>query len=452
MRSYRRLLSTLVPFAVPVGMALLSTVGCARSEDAVGDGEEAVLDTSANRGVQTATYAAPDGTKEICVVPQHLAGGDYKKGDADDEKELCGYDFYNNVKISPKTVSTNPGTDIEDAKGKTLAKFKQSITCSYTPSILGYYHLSRALGGVGDVKPAVVRTIDLEQHKKISAAGVRATAGQGLINTLWKQYATWESNPSNPKYKDLLFTSDLGEIYGALQVNPRGEVKYKEINVRAAGDDISARFRQTSAWAQVTSGGSARSLGKNLASFAQPVQLMRDISDMVLIDTLMSQQDRYGNIHAVDYYYYVNSKTGKVEKVKQSKVEMGEAQKPAGAVAVRKMLLKDNDCGVVKTNVALRAHMLESLRHMSPKTYKALRWLNQNFGPNMDAPKFFVREALFTQRDLDMLRANLKDADAKLHSACTSGKLLLDLDMEDQLAGKPVDASECEKAEAPGGD
>lgn len=456
MRSSHRFVLSLLPLVLPIAVA--STTGCATDGDETGGTdatESAVLDRSVARGADTKKFPIAGRADEICVIPQHLAGADYDKDDAADEAELCSYNFHSaspgvDVDISPKTVSTNPGTDVKSSTGKKLAKYKQSITCSYTPSILGYYHLSRALGGIGDVKPAVVRTMDLAEHKKLSAAGVRATAGQGLINTLWKQYASWESNPSNPKYKDLLFTDGLDQIYGALQVNPRGEVKYREINSRSPGTDISVAFRSTSAYKAATSGQDVRALGRDLKDFAQPIQQMKDVSDMVLIDTLLSQQDRYGNIHAVDYYYTVES--GKISKVKKSKWEKENPGKepPPNLVLVRKMLLKDNDCGVVKTNVAARAGMLGQLRHMSPKTYKALRWFNGQFGRGSEAAKFFSREALFTQKDIDMLRANLAAAESTLHAACTSGKLKLDLRMEDQLTGKAPDPADCEKAEAPG--
>src|SRR6185295_18814955 len=223
-------------------------------------------------------YPVDGRPNEICVVPNHIEGGDYSKGDGDDETELCSYNFHGtspgkSVATCPKLVSTNPGVDVQALQeGKTkeqteaatcasdanrtklLAKYKQSITCSYTPSVLGYYHVSRALGGVGHVLPAVVRTMDLEEHKKITAVGVAHTTD--LLNQLWRQWASWEANPSNPRYQDALFTKDHLQIYGALQINARGEAKYvdpitgKSLNVRGA-TDFSAPFRATAAYAAV---------------------------------------------------------------------------------------------------------------------------------------------------------------------------------------------------------
>ena len=52
--------------------------------------------------------------------------------------------------------------------GKTEAKYKLSTSCSYTPSLLAYYHLSRVLGNIVNVPVAVVRTLDLDRHKAVA--------------------------------------------------------------------------------------------------------------------------------------------------------------------------------------------------------------------------------------------------------------------------------------------
>jgi len=125
------------------------------------------------------------------------------------------------------------------------------------------------------------------------------------------------------------------------------------------------------------------------------------------------------------------------------------APMPAGATLVKKMLLKDNDCGgPLKTNVVKNAGLIDQLRHMNAKMYANVRWLAAGFARGQEAPKFFVSEALFGQRDIDMLRANLGTLSNKLHDACTSGKLLLDLDLEAHLAGQGHDPASCE-ASAP---
>ena len=91
------------------------------------------------------------------------------------------------------------------------------------------------------------------------------------------------------------------------------------------------------------------------------------------------------------------------------------------------------------------------LLRTKPFQPKNLRWLASSFAPGTPAAKFFVGEALFGQRDIDMLRANLATAAQKLHDACTSGKLLLDLDLDAHLGGHGHDAAACEASGPPSG-
>lgn len=458
------------------GIAAL-VVGCSSSDENVSSDDAALLDVAVTRGTSTQKFQVAGRPDELCVVPQHIVGADYDKDDSKSETELCSYNFYGaepgkGVAVCPKLTSTNPGVDVMelvegkdaaatqaevcklvDRPNRMLAKYKQSMTCSYSPAILGYYHLSRALGGIGSVKPAVVRTMDLEQHKKVTAAGVSFT--KDLLQTLWKQYQSSEANPAASRYRDALYTTDLKQIYGAMQENPRGETKYvdpitgRSINVRGA-TDYSSSFRATAAYQAMLDARPIKQwVPTTFAGSAQRITQMRDIADMVLIDTLLSQQDRFGNIHAVDYYYY--QEDGATKKIKKSKVDDGEKPKPEGAVVVREMLLKDNDCGVIKDNVAKKAGMLGQIRHMSPKTYKHLRWLSANFGVGTEIPKFMSREALFTQADINTLRKNLAEAEASMVSRCRSGQLLLDLDIGSHLSTTiPAPAvNACDAIEAP---
>jgi hypothetical protein len=444
-----------------------------------------VLDRGKDRGLKTIHFAAPTpgAPDEVCVVPNHMPGGDYSSSDTKSEAELCSYVFHGagpreadapkvDVAICPKLSSTNPGTDVQelvagksreetiaaickqdDRPTKLLAKFKQSITCSYAPSIIGYYHLSRALGGAGDVKPVVVRTMDLGEHRKLVGEALTILAGQpddSFPKLSWLSYRSAEASPAASRFKDALYTSDLLQIYGGMQENARGEDKYSEINKRGPDSNIAGPFMATAAFQRAADGRPlAQIVGRTLEASAQAVVQMSDIAEMLVLDYLMSQQDRFGNIHDYDYFYFPKDGGG-VDKVKKSKVDDKEVPMPAGAVPVKKMILKDNDCGgPAKTNQTKNAGLLDKIRHMSPHLYANLRFLAANFGPNTALPNFFASEALFVQNDVDMLRANLAALAPKLHDACVSGHLLLDLDLEGHLAGRSHDPASCEASQAP---
>lgn len=472
---------------LPLLFGTLAACAATEADDEVESDQAAVLDPGKARGRGSIHFASPTAgaPDELCVLPAHPANFDYDKDDEETEAELCSYVFYGSgpreanaprkdVAICPKLSSTNPGTDIhellpnstreqteasecrkQDRAVKLHAKYKQSITCSYTPSILGYYHLSRALGGAGDVKPAVVRTMDLGEHKKVvgEALGILSNlADNEFPKVSWLSFKSAESAPATTRHKDNLFTADLLQIYGGLQENARGEVKYSELNRRGADPTPWSKFVQTAGFGRVTNAKPlANIVGRSLAESAQAVVQMNDITEMLVMDFLMSQQDRFGNIHAIEYLYGTGA-DGKVVKVKKEKVDEGEAQAPAGAVPVLKMIMKDNDCGgPSKSNHVKNGNLIDQVRHMNPSLYSHVRWLAANFGQGTDLPKFFAAEALFQQADIDMLRKNLGTLDVKLRDACTSGKLLLDLDLGDHLAGKGHDPAACNVVAPPKG-
>lgn len=419
-------------------------------------------------GSSQVTYTAPQsGVKEVCVLPIHQEGFDYSKGDGKDEKALCDLNWHKNagdtqagtsVGACPKINSTNTGVDVfqlpagttranfnqtvcklgndaRGAKAKKLAKLKSSITCSYTPSILAYYHMSRALGGAGDVPVAVLRSMDLDFHKTITNQALNLSVIDSFMLSLWREWVGVERDRGNDRDSEKLFASGFNAIYGALVDNPRGEDRYPGLNVRSSGSNIALAFFNTKGWNNLVNPAPiGATVGRTLAASAQTIIQMRDIADMVLMDHVLSQQDRYGNIHMEQYFYF--NENGNVKDVKVSKVEKGEVPKPANAVRVMRMMMKDNDCGVIKSNVAVANDMLSKIRHMSPKTYKRFRWFAREFVENASFRSTFAREAAFLPSDTQKVLGLVKSAKQTLETNCNNGKLLLDLNLEDHLAGR----------------
>ena len=160
-------------------------------------------------GQETISHAAPNGTVELAIRPAFFPGHPeiYSEKDVEKEKELAEIDFYNgktkeglDIVLIPKTYSTSPGINIHAVKlpagvshlsyaaahtgkahssgDKVIAKYKQSIPThfTYSPSILGYYHLSRFLD-TGHVEPAIVRTMDVAAHKPLADLGKAKAIG-----------------------------------------------------------------------------------------------------------------------------------------------------------------------------------------------------------------------------------------------------------------------------------
>src|SRR5215510_9370142 len=120
----------------------------------------ATLTPQVQRGEKIIEIPVAGRRAEICIIPKHFQDADYSKKDLKTEEELCALQEGNNAAVCPKVDSTNPGLNMDDVpEGSTaqkveaanckvkgthkIAKYKLSTSCSYAPSVLGYYHVSR---------------------------------------------------------------------------------------------------------------------------------------------------------------------------------------------------------------------------------------------------------------------------------------------------------------------
>ena len=382
---------------------------------------------------------------EVCIVPAtipELGSGVAEKK----QKELCAIDFYNDPKtaICPKQFSTNPAVEpysvpdgitqaeyeakdcsISEKKrpGKKLAKFKSTITCSDTGSILSYFELSQILGGAGMVPPTVFRTMDLDEHRKIVAKGEA-----GVLRSSWSEFVSRENAvSSHPE----LFTKDGKFLYGALSENPGGDSAYSDFvgHPKNYADGFHA-LTQTPLFLEITS---QAPIGapKTLAGAAQKVIALKDMSDMILMDTILNQQDRFGNEAKQEFYVWVEE--GKIQEQAEKKADKTEmAQKQA--VLVNKLLMKDNDCGVSKTNWMKKNNVLSELHHMSAQTYQKFMAFAKAVAANPSQySEYFQTQMVYTQADWSSVSGNIASSRATLLNNCKSGKLVLDLDLESYL-------------------
>lgn len=423
------------------------------------------------QGESRREYRSPQGLAELCVIPKKLPGGLYKNGDIEKENELCSYDFYTNMGICPKYSSTNPAIlllkpnakyskpaidasdcNVEKMDVKTEAKFKQSITCSHTPSILAYYQVSRLLGNVGRVPVAVIRTMDMRTHGKLVKKANDFLAGiDDPIRASWRRFAEYYRAP---RLYPLVFDGTQSQIYGALSDNVKNEEKYTEVSGVGDYDSRYQRFVRQRPFQLVASSQSVPQIVGSSAftAVAQTVLQMKDVSDMVVLDTLLNQQDRIGNIHYKFYWYFINPQTGKLERSKSDaklsngdiKVPEDESKNMAGksAVLLKEMVLKDNDCGVAKTNMMRQVSALEKIRHMSYQTYR--RFID--FEKTLTAPAtkdYFMIEMLFSPDDYKDMVKNAAFIKQVLTAKCQSGELKFDVDIENYIPGATQPPRSC---------
>jgi hypothetical protein len=442
------------------------------------------FDSSAPRGMSTAKFAIPGKpTQEICIVLKHLAFADYRKSDEKRERELCKYNFYEPsgttdssgaVVVCPKTSSTSAGVllysipdgqikaalqtaskcvAIESKNGpkgiKQIAKFKQTDddrTCTSTSSILGYYHVSRALGDIAQVAPAVIRTMDFDQHDKVvrQALSISKVARNRNLRKSWSNFTGYRSGSS--KNPASLFTVDDTQIFGALIAKDHNTAPYREW-VTSSGSG-QTNIGAVSAYRDVAnSQPAAKIIGtRNFTqAAAQRLLAMRDMSEMLLIDTLMQQNDRTsgGNIDfSTEVVYQDGSdyKTGKSGKT----VPPGTPQ-----FTVKRLHLVDNDCGLIEgPGKVVKQGYLNSVDHMHPKTYLGLMQLANKWETDPSVKAFFQTEALFSPGQINSFGKILLKARDTLRAKCKASSHFLDLDMDDYFNGKEPDKSLCD-ANAP---
>ena len=304
-----------------------------------------------------------------------------------------------------------------------IAKYKQSIPThfTYSPSILGYYHLSRFLDA-GHVEPAIVRTMDVASHKPLADLG-KAKATGSNNRTQWTELRALDDAHSNPS----LYTKDGKQLYGVLQANPTGEQSYPHLSDLGGA----AAFAASSEFARVTSSSPLKlnykdAAGKlNQAAVQQIVQI-RDLSDMVLMDYIMSQADRFsGNMHSEKVYLWIENGVLKSESKKSDPAKAAEQLKqiPADAVLVNRMIMKDNDAGLISGNSAKTNHLLEKISHMDSKTYDRLLDLQKEL-QKPEVAQWYQTELLFTSADFNTMKNNVDQAVAILSGRKDNGLFL----------------------------
>jgi hypothetical protein len=160
---------------------------------------------------------------------------------------------------------------------------------------------------------------------------------------------------------------------------------------------------------------------------------MRDMTEMILLDYLLAQSDRLtgGNISDYSFTYYRDG--DKVKSVKTSKA----SDIPAGAttVVVRKLTIKDTDAGLLNANVFEKKGYLSQISHMHPKTFASLQTLATKWRDDFTVKEFFHRECTFSNSQLARFEKYLLAAASTLQSRLETGKLRLDLDLDDYFSG-----------------
>lgn len=527
------------------GLLSISTKSHAAAEDTVPLGAEVQVRTN-----------TPAGLSELCVVPKHYLTNGSTDEDRKEEIDLCRLSSYPNqesklefsassnlnprlfkktdtkeVVLCPKLNSTVPGTnfivvpkgwDAEKTekefclaklqvpfaiadKYSVEARLKSWFADASTASVLAYYHMSRILG-VGRVPPAVYRTVERTSHAKvIEKANLLLNGSTDHIGGNWRALDSANQSAARGKPNLKLYTPDGTMLYGALSKNPKGEEKYTEVSGVGEFQTRYQRFLEQPPFLNVANPADVETVGKSkrIEKLAPVILQMRDVSGMILLDTLLAQDDRIGNIHyKIEVIEQTLNGTVSRELTKDEKeaakkvladaraphlnaarsasdrgdnrsaaVSRGRAEKinltekmvvralrslHAGEdkIVAKVMMLKDNDCGVDtdpnrRKNMMRKFGALERVRHMDPALYSRFMKLADDILSDRFKP-FALNTLMYRDKDYEgtpvSLKENTRYAMNVLKTACRNGSLKLDLTMQFTPQGEhiPAPPSVCE--------
>jgi peptidoglycan hydrolase-like protein with peptidoglycan-binding domain len=275
--------------------------------------------------------------------------------------------------------------------------------------------------------------MDLDSHKPLADLGKAKAVGSNNRNQ-WTELRALDDAHSNSR----VYTQDGKQLYGALQVNPSGEQSYPHLSDLAGA----GAFAASSEFAKLTDTNPLKlnykdASGKlNQAAVQQLVQV-RDLSDMLLMDFIMSQADRFsGNMHSEKVYLWVENGILKTETKKSNPAKAAEQLKqiPSGAVVVDRMIMKDNDAGLISGNSVKSYHLLEKLSHLDSKTYDRLLDLQKEL-QKPEVAQWYQTEILFTPADFKTMKDNVDQAVAILTAREDKG-LFLDANVAAALASE----------------
>ncbi len=431
---------------------------------------------------------------ERCVRVTPMPGAVFSDNDVAEEKSLCELDLYNmNIGICPKIWSTSPSVVLYDLAGSKLEdkrrKFQEDIcpggkaakyvatselarlkftmnnpgtSAAYAPAPILYYHLSRYLDTEVHVAPAVWRSIDAQVllgevavDGAIFTEGTRTSkihaAWQTIVDTIRdpESYA----KPGSYGTSDDLLIADGALAYGTL-LNASGsgfdeEVNGIEIDSDTIDSDTNVRgmryFLQTPGLialqidapiAEAIDVGIARAappVSETMPDGLSPKQVAfwaRELSETALLDFILSQQDRPGNIDKKDFYYWIAG--DQVNHVAAGSHTLGDGTVPDDALLIQRAVLNDNDAAgrVEYYNDAWIAGILSRLRHFDAGVYRKLQELAADIHEQGPVWGWLKTSAGISWEESEMIGSNAVAAAETLAQTCEIGLLRFDLDPE----------------------
>jgi hypothetical protein len=407
--------------------------------------------------------------------------------DVEAEQAFCAIHLNDaSVAVCPKTWSTSPGALVYDLEGtdwqgrasdfernvcaiggrardkarSELAIFKNSLngrdtSGTFAPSSVLYYHFSRLLQTRIEVPVAVFAELPAQKYReRVVRPGLTYSdsAKTRMLHAGWVEMAQALLQPAAYSHRREMLTADNESLWGVFLLQ-EGRRYGPEINgTRASGwgDGQNRDFQQTAPFlalredkplAEAIAAGLTRAredqkmasaLPENTSS-AQIAWWMNEITELVILDTILAQQDRIGNI---DYRRRWLWREGETLHSSPTRPDQ------SGSIQLRTSILNDNDAGVRSgyANYARRTAMLDDWRHMDPSLFKRVQALAADFrdgGPVASAVRDNYR---LSRREAQGIIDRGLEVAGQLMADCRAGKLRFDLHLEALL--EPSQAEE----------
>jgi hypothetical protein len=418
---------------------------------------------------------------EQCVRITAFPLAIYSEQDLDQEKFYCELDF-SQLALCPKIWSTSPGTILykidKDAYGDDYRRFEQQhcaegfhageaaltepamykvsinardTSATFAPASWVYYHMSRYFQTGVQVPVAVYRSMGAKIHnERVTKPALDIVAGRhglGMLTAGWRLLDAIETGQSTGAQANAVLTDNGQQIFGVL-LNIKGDRYGPEINgTRESGwgSGQNNDFQQTAPFIALRSelpvaeAASAAihearrnpKMAKALPAdipLEQVVFWMQDILEITLLDFILGQQDRIGNIDFNWRWYWVEDGT--------LHSSPAQGKEPPGAIAAHKPLrlkqsaLNDNDAGVRSgyADFAAKTHMLENLRHYNTGLYQRLGRLAADFKASGAAYQWLTESAGLSSKEAETIIRRTGEAFSLLQADCQRGRLQLDLE------------------------
>jgi len=376
----------------------------------------------------------------------------FTKHDKNKIDELGSLDFYastgpESVGVVPKLHNTSAGIEIyelpptltKEAFEKTEGPYRSGITKKYSnkrsgekiakfkagtmaQSGLACFHISRLLGHLVEVPPALYRTMDLQEFQKVGEQA--RTTGHPSCTQAWADLRAMAKSGSSK-----LILSDGKAVYGSLAQNPRGENSSPEDYWTVGAIRGHSFYKVLSSNQPV-----AKILNLSDPKCLQDLALAQDMVRGVILDSIFRQVDRLGNISIAQLQHYVD-RDGKVKwDDKLSDKDKADAVSPI--FALKRIMYKDNDDGMMwGMNSISVTPILNETHHVDKTIYSRLQWLAglmQDSEPGSDAKikDYFVKVVHISSDNYDKLKASLVKQAASLKSRVDSKDIQVDLDFE----------------------